>query len=254
MDIDNTRKFNGRADAYVQGRPGYAKALLDYLHRRLNLSSKSVFADIGSGTGKLAAQLLEQGYTVFAVEPNDEMRQSAERLLSAYPGFVSVAGTDAHTGLKEACVDYVAAAQAFHWFDAEAFKRECRRILRPSGRVILVYNSRDISSDVVMEIEKLCRSFCPEFKGFSGGMNGDPSRVERFFDGAYDTVSFENDLIYTRDGFMQRMLSASYALKPDDERYDAFISSVQALFSAHSPDGERLLMPNHTTAYIGRVS
>lgn len=252
--MDHTKKFDGRADAYVRGRPGYARELLEYLHGHLSLSDESVFADIGSGTGKLTMQLLERGYTVFAVEPNDEMRRSAEGLLSAHPGFISVDGTAANTGLREASVDHVVAAQAFHWFDAEAFKRECSRILRPSGMVILVYNSRDTSSELVMENERLCRKFCPDFKGFSGGINEEPSRMERFFDGDYDAVSFENDLIYTEEGFIQRMLSSSYSPKPGDEGYDDFILSLRDFFCAYSYDGERFLMPNHTTAYMGHIS
>ena len=66
--MDNTAKFDGRAQVYAASRPGYAPELFDFLEHSLNLPSGSVIADIGSGTGKFTAQLLERGYTVYAVE------------------------------------------------------------------------------------------------------------------------------------------------------------------------------------------
>ena len=85
--------------------------------------------------------MLERGWTVYGVEPNDDMRKEAEKRLSAFPRFHSVAGTAERTGLPGASVDLVTAAQSFHWFDAAAFKRECRRILSGGGKVALIWNS-----------------------------------------------------------------------------------------------------------------
>ena len=70
------------------------------------------------------------------------MRGAAEALLGGDPRFSSSNGTDHDTGLPDRSVDMVAAAQAFHWFDGPAFARECRRILRPGGRAVLVWNVR----------------------------------------------------------------------------------------------------------------
>ena len=65
------------------------------------------------------------------------MRLAAERALGGSPGFVSVKATAENTTLADKSVDVVTAAQSFHWFDADAFKRECKRILKPGGKAVL---------------------------------------------------------------------------------------------------------------------
>jgi ubiquinone/menaquinone biosynthesis C-methylase UbiE len=45
--------------------------------------------------------------------------------------------------LPDQSVDVVVAAQAFHWFDAVAAAKEIRRVLKPGGRMGLIWNVRD---------------------------------------------------------------------------------------------------------------
>ena len=87
-------------------------------------------ADIGSECGIFSHQLLESGLHVIGVEPNDDMRKMAEQSLKLYSRFQSIKATAENTTLKENSVDLVTVAQAFHWFDKEAFKIECQRILK----------------------------------------------------------------------------------------------------------------------------
>ena len=61
-------RFNGKGNIYAKERPKYAGELMDYLKDGLRVPEKSIFADIGSGTGIFTQQLLECGYTVYAVE------------------------------------------------------------------------------------------------------------------------------------------------------------------------------------------
>ena len=86
--MDSTRKFDGYAKDYAVGRPSYALDLINCLYERYGISEKSVIADIGSGTGKFAKHLLERGSQVYCVEPNDDMRQTAEKELGSYEKFL----------------------------------------------------------------------------------------------------------------------------------------------------------------------
>ena len=88
--ISNTNRFDGKGEIYAKARPKYALEFFDYLKNELGFNSSSVFADIGSGTGIFTEQLLNCGYKVFAVEPNDDMRKKAEEKLSHNPCFKSV--------------------------------------------------------------------------------------------------------------------------------------------------------------------
>ena len=99
------------------------------------------------------------------------MRKMAEHSLKRYPHFQSIKATAENTTLKENSVDLVTVAQAFHWFDKEAFKIECQRILKQKANVALVWNSRDVTSPLIQENAEICQKTCPTFKGFSGGID-----------------------------------------------------------------------------------
>ena len=156
-----------------------------------------------------------------------------------------------HTGLAAGSVDFVTAAQAFHWFDRAAFKAECRRILKPRGRVVLVWNSRDAQSALVRENAALNRAHCPAFRGFSGGLQDNPDFSD-FFEGTYIERRFENPLYFDESGFLGRNLSASYAPRAGDPAQEKYVEALRALFARYSENGV-LKMPNITRCYVGAV-
>lgn len=248
--MNNTEKFTGKAEVYSAARPSYPNALFEYLKSELGADENTVFADIASGTGKFTQPLVKMGCTVYAVEPNDDMRGQAELLLSGYDHFISVNGSAENTGLPDDSVDYISAAQAFHWFDPQLFAAECKRILKPNGKVILLYNSRDEKAPLTVRLAEICRRLCPNFKGFSGG-NSDED-LKSFFSGGFKKITFKNDLYYSRDSFVQRMLSSSYAPFESAPNYSAFVNELKSLFDEFAQNNI-LLMPNHTYLYIGTV-
>ena len=87
-------RFNGRHQDYQAARPSYAQEFLDWLGELYAPPERYTAADIGSGTGKLSAQLLAAGFRVCGVEPNPDMRGAAEALLGGDPRFSSSNGTD----------------------------------------------------------------------------------------------------------------------------------------------------------------
>ena len=125
--MNNEQVFNGRAENYVKARQGYAPGVLELLFRDI-VKPKDQIADIGSGTGIFAKAFIDRGFDVFCVEPNDDMRAQAEKIFTGNPHFISVAASAENTTLPDHSTDLVAAASAFHWFDAEAFHAECKRI------------------------------------------------------------------------------------------------------------------------------
>ena len=118
---DNTHRFTGKGAVYAAARPRYAEGLFEFLASCPNAAPGSVIADIGSGTGIFSEQLIEHGWEVVGVEPNDDMRAQAERRLGNTGMFESVRATADRTGLPAHSVDCVTAAQAFHWFDVGEF-------------------------------------------------------------------------------------------------------------------------------------
>lgn len=248
--MNNTTKFDGKGEVYAKARPKYAAELFDYIKNTLQIPEKSVFADIGSGTGIFSEQLLDNGYRVYAVEPNADMRKKAEEKLSADKDFVSVDGTDSNTGIPNQSVDCITTAQAFHWFDAEKFKKECRRILKSDGKVLIVYNTRDESAECNMALADLHRKYSPDFQGFCKGMNNE--KCCAFFDNKCDIFRVDNSQAYDRQGYINRILSSSYSLRESDDGFAEYIAEINRLFDAFSDDGT-LIVPMHTVAYIGTI-
>ena len=243
-------RFDSKADIYEKARPKYALGLFDYFKNTLKIPDKSIFADIGSGTGIFTEQLLECGYKVFAVEPNDDMRKKAEEKLKGNKNFTSVKGNDAHTGLAENSVDYVSVAEAFHWLDPEAFRSECRRILKPGGKVMIIYNWRVANASCTKALAVLRHKYNPEFHGYSNGMSRE--KCIDFFAGKYEEFRSDNTQIYDLQGYIDRALSSSYSLKEGDDRYSEYMKEIVELFNTFSTDGH-IVIPTETVAYVGTV-
>ena len=250
--MDSTQNFNGLANDYTIGRPTYSNTLIESLYSQYGFTEQSVIADIGSGTGKFAKQLLDKGSFIYCIEPNDDMRKNAIKELCRYKNFHAVDGTATDTKLPDNSVDFITTAQAFHWFDVALFKKECQRILKSSGCVFLIWNMRDMSSEINQVSFEIYSKYCPNFKGFGGGIQKDDIRIKQFFEDKYEYVEFDNPLFYDKDKFISRSLSGSYSLKNGDENYNEYIDELTDLFDKYSK-GNILTMANKTVAYIGNM-
>ena len=154
--MEKPDQFTGKAAAYTKGRPLYARAALDFLKEQ-GVNETARIADIGAGTGIFSKQLAETGATVFAVEPNTEMRTAAVEYLKKTPNAHCVDGSAENTALPDHSVDFVSAAQAFHWFDKAAFRKECERILVPDGKIVLIWNAEVFGGDFFRDFGEILK-------------------------------------------------------------------------------------------------
>lgn len=250
--MDGTARFSDRVEAYVKYRPSYPQALLGILAERCGFSAWTAVADIGSGTGKLTELFLRNGNPVLAVEPNREMQMAAEKLLSAYPGFRSVDGRAEATTLAGASVDLVAAGQAFHWFDRDAARGEFRRILKPGGSVLLVWNDRDLSGPgFPAEYEAFLRGHSVDYTEVHRRGKSAADGIEAFFT-AMETFSLPNPRTMDLEMLQGQYLSTSYAYNAAHPRYAQAMDALRALFDRHAVGGA-LAYPMRTNAYLGRL-
>ncbi|HET6463300.1 MAG TPA: class I SAM-dependent methyltransferase [Candidatus Krumholzibacteria bacterium] len=237
---------------YVRYRPRYPRELLDWLSDTIGFARAWRVADIGSGTGIFAQLLLENGNEVQAVEPNNGMREEAEASLAVFPNFHSVNATAEATTLGDHSVDLVTAAQAFHWFDPAATKREFHRILKPGGWVLIVFNTRVVDANAFsLAYEELLRTRAVDYTRVDHRLV-DAGRLGAFF-GEYREWHHRWIKRHDRDGVVGLSGSSSYTPAAGHPGHHEFYAALRELFAAHAHDGHVEFL-YETEAYLGRVS
>jgi len=251
MKPDPTRRFSNRVDDYVRHRPHYPAGVLDRLREGIGLTSRTVMADVGSGTGISTELFLQNGNTVFAIEPNPEMRAAAERLLGGRPNFHSVSGTAEATTLPDGSVDCVVAAQAFHWFDPEKTRAEFRRILRAGGWVVLLWNTRLKDTTAFSRgYEKLLLTFGTDYAQVQHERI-DAAALQRFYTTGFQRRTLPNQQVFDYESLKGRLLSSSYAPAVDHPQHAPMLAALQKLFQTHQENG-RVRFDYETQIYFGR--
>ena len=249
---DSKRRFSDRVDNYVRYRPGYPPEVLAALRARGALGDASLVADVGSGTGISAELFLRDGHTVFGVEPNEEMRRAAQKhLLPRFPGFRSVNGSAEATTLPDASVDLVVAAQAFHWFHVRKAREEFRRILRPGGRVVLLWNTRRTAGSRFLEAyEQLLNEYGTDYRRVRHD-NAGAEKVARFFGPArFEAATFPNEQSFDLAGVEGRLLSSSYAPAPGHPRHEPMLRALRGIYQQFAEAG-RVSFVYDTEVYVG---
>lgn len=247
---DPTDRFSNRVDDYVKYRPSYPAALLDTLMTECRLSERSYVADIGAGTGIFASLLLDRRLNVIGVEPNQAMRMAADRMLTEEPGYTSRDGTAEATGISPSTIDLITAAQAFHWFEREKSRSEFIRILKPGGRMAIIWNDRVMDDSFQQDYESLLQEHGTDYNVVNH-TNISLEEIERFF--GIDTVQcleFDNEHRLDLPGLIGRIQSSSYMPTKDDPRFPGIVRDAESIFFKHQQRGE-IVFRYITRLYLG---
>ena len=252
MPANPTERFSNRVENYIKYRPHYPGEILDYLSDKGILKKDSDIADVGSGTGILSELFLKNGNKVYGIEPNKEMREAGEEYLKQYTNFISVDGTSENIPLEKFSVDLITAGQAFHWFDIPKTKREFRRILKPEGRVILIWNVRWLDgTPFLTEYEELLIRFGTDYLKVRHE-NIDNNALNKFFSGNYEHKTFYNEQVFDFESLKGRLLSSSYSPTEDMPVYKPMLNELEKIFNENNVDG-RIIFPYDTNLYLGKV-
>ncbi len=249
---DPTARFSDRVANYVRHRPGYPPRVLEVLREEAGLRSAHPVADVGSGTGISTRLFLENGNPVFAVEPNREMRAAAEALLAHHPGFHSVDGTADATGLPDASVDFVVAAQAFHWFDPAAAAAEWERILRPGGWRVLLWNTRSIERTPFLRgYEALLREHGTDYAAVNHADTVGEAALGTVLGERFRRRAVPNRQVFDLGGLRGRLLSSSYAPAEGHPGHEPMMRALERLFREHAREGQ-VAFEYETEIFLGR--
>jgi len=237
---------------YVRYRPGYPAEVLDLLRVECGLRPSHIVADIASGTGVFTRLLLENGNSVFAVEPNAEMREMGVHQLDCYDRLVSVAGTAEETTLGSASIDFVTAAQAAHWFDLPRARAEFVRILKPGGWCVLIWNERrTASTPFLREYEQLLLTYGTDYKEVRHERT--TAIIHEFFAPArHREQVFDLRQQFDYEGTAGRLLSSSYAPLEGHPSHAPMMQELQRIFRVHATDNV-VEFEYNTRVYYGKL-
>jgi SAM-dependent methyltransferase len=234
---DSLTRFSNRAENYARHRPGYPAGVIEILKSDCGLTSDSVVADIGSGTGILAELFLKNGNSVFGVEPNAAMRLIAERLLKREQKFESIDATAETTALETASVDFVTAAQAFHWFDRDKSRAEFARVLRPGGWVVLIWNERRLDSTAFLrQYENLLLRYGTDY-GKVRHENVTSEIADFFFPQTFQLKTLENAQHFNFESLRGRLLSSSYTPDAGHPSFEPMLRELEEIFDTNQKHG-----------------
>jgi SAM-dependent methyltransferase len=237
MTRDGTR-FGEAVQAYSEGRPSYPAAAVEWM---LGDGPLTVL-DLGAGTGKLTVQLVAQGHRVVAVDPDASMLAA---LNDALPDIDARMGSAEQIPLPDASVDAVVLGQAWHWVDVTVASREAARVLRPGGRLGLVWNIRDESVPWVAALTDAMHGSVAEMLIAEGGPTVGPPF------GLLESRQFTWTAPRTREALVAMVHSRSYYIVADADGRAAIDDRVQAVLSgvADLAQGGIVDLPYVTHAY-----
>jgi SAM-dependent methyltransferase len=250
MEIHNVARagFTKGASAYERGRPDYPAAAIVFMAGQLGLAAGSTVVDIGAGTGKLARLLLGTGAEVIAVEPVAAMRDQFTRVL---PHTRILEGTAEVLPLTDGSADAATAAQAFHWFANAKALAEIHRVLKPHGRLGLIWNNRNANSGWTREVCALIEREADDLPRYRKGnwknafaeYAGFRPVTEQSFDHAQ-----RGDFTMVTD----RISSLSFVANMDEAERAKLIGEVRQLLERHPETrGQEIIeIPYKTDVYI----
>ncbi|MFN8050941.1 MAG: class I SAM-dependent methyltransferase [Acidimicrobiales bacterium] len=226
--------FDREAASYAGVRPTYAPAAIDLVHAAT--PAGGVVCDVAAGTGIFTRQLMAAGLDVTAVEPVAGMRRQFH--LDTPAGHV-VDGTAEALPFGDASFDVVTVAQAFHWFDAPAALAEIHRVLRPGGRLFMIWNERDHSETWIREWTHVVDSLAlgEGVRPYHRHQDTDWSAVVADAGGFTPVEShvYDNPQTGTPAGLVERARSMSYVASLDPDHQATVLDAVRELVATH-PD------------------
>ena len=235
------RGFDLQADAYDRGRPGYPAEAIAFVVETLGITSGATIVDLAAGTGKLTRELVPTGADLIAIEPVPGMREVLSRSL---PDVRVADGIAESLPLGDASVDGVVVAQAFHWFDGPRALTELARVLRPGGRLAVVFNVRDERDGVQAALERVWEPYrgdTPTHRTGAWQQAFEPA--DRFTSLTHQ--AFGNDQRVSADQLVDRVVSVSFIATLDEAQRAAVETEVRTLLAGEA----EVVLPYRTDVF-----
>jgi len=247
--MDTIDVFSSKAEIYAKYRWGYAAEAIQTIFDQTGTTKESCVADIGAGTGILTREFVGKVKQIFAVEPNPEMRVIAVRELGCFPSCQVINGRAEATTLADHSVDMITAAQAVHWFEPEAARREFYRILKPDGWLAFCRNYGGNR-----ELGEALQEVYPTENDTESLMVGKRQPRSFYFSGDdYLKAEFPFKSQLSWEGFFGSLSTASFAPDKDSALYAQFERKARIVFDRFNTNGP-IEVNGMTELYLGQIT
>ena len=232
--------FGQHAEAYDRFRPSYPDAVIDELLGPVPAGLDVL--DVGCGTGIASRQIAERGATVLGVELAPRMAEVAhghgvEVEVAAFEGWDPAGRT----------FDRVTSAQAWHWLDLPLATAKAASVLRPGGRLCLIWNSGCQPDDLADALDEVYTSVVPVgghrlFRGYAAdrssdmkaGLGSEIAAVRAVPDfGAPTQMWFPWTRAYQRDEWLDQLVSRSDHAALEPAVRDRLFEAIGAAIDDH---------------------
>ena len=250
--MDTKSVYSTKADKYARYRWDYAPRAIEIILERTQLNEQSGLADLGAGTGILTRHFAAKVHTLYAVEPNPELRQILTAAMSAFPAVTVLDGCAEDTHLPDNSVDVITVAQAIHWFDPQPARQGMLRILKQNGWLVLLKNS-GVNSEKDQAVRQLMTE--PYGADFSIVTERPKEQPARFYFGHDDYQTFVFPFAFQQKwaAFMGSLTSASFMPDENHPLYPKLEAAAKQVFAQFSEDGF-WTVEGETELIIGRLS
>jgi SAM-dependent methyltransferase len=241
------RGFSAAVREYERARPSYPEEAVDRLVQELEVTRDGLVLDLGAGTGKLTRLLAPTGARLVAIDPVEAMRQACAEMV---PDAMVLGGVAEALPFHDGSFDGVVAGQAFHWFDGPRALGEIHRVLKPSGRLGLIWNVRNESVAWVRRLTEIIDPYersAPREKTQEWRVAF--SQTDLF--GSLNQRRFPHSQTLDVDGLVERFASVSFiAVLPEEERAEV-LSRIRELAETHPDlvDRDSFELPYFTELY-----
>lgn len=259
---------------YYDALPRFSKEVYDYL-TKIGLYNKKV-ADVGSGTGRIAVDLLENNNIVYAIDPDSNMRSICESKCANNKNLISIDGTDACMNVPGHSLDYVLVSQSYHRFNPVLFKKECKRVLKNENNVIIMWYRVDFKNNIFKEMlesikknysEYATRYDTDEITGSEKEESDNNMDANKFFGGNSHMETIMSKSYLNLDEFLNlglslsifpithKMNSVSEVLKQSSFKKDNYINELNNIFNKYSENNKielQFKVQIHTSAQFDK--
>ncbi len=219
--------FGRSAEDYARHRQSFPSSFFDRVPLRGDV------LDIGAGTRALARGFSLRGARVVALDVSRSMLAQATDVPSR------VAARAEACPFPSASFDAIAAGQCWHWFHGEQVARECRRLLRPGGTIVIAhFNYLPLPGSVAEASEALVLARRPDWP-LAGVM-----RMEGRWDAHLRAANFqelasfayETEVTYTHEAWRGRMRACNGVLSLGPDGIREYDEALRLLLSERFPE------------------